>query len=120
MSTNGTGLAVLDPADPCGGCGVCCLHVVFPPFWARWPLGTPGNDPDWVRLATERPDLAAGIEADYERRKAAGLCRRDYEAPCLWYDASSRRCKHYDYRPDVCRDFEPGGEDCMRFREERL
>lgn len=106
----------LNIISSCENCGACCRHMIYPPFWSRWPLGTPENDPEWERLLRERPDLAAEIEADYERRKAAGLDRADYEAPCLWYDAATARCRHYDYRPGVCAEFEVGSEECRDHR----
>ena len=30
--------------------------------------------------------------------------------PCVWYDTASARCKHYDYRPQACRDFLIGSD----------
>lgn len=40
--------------------------------------------------------------------------------PCLWYDEASKRCKHYEHRPDVCRDPEvmsPGNPACLASRK---
>jgi hypothetical protein len=100
-------LPVLDPADPCRDCGACCRHMVRPPF-----LGP--DDPDWDRLNRERPDLVAGIEFDRRMRRANKDDGDDY--PCLWLDRETGRCRHYQYRPEVCRDFEPGDEDCLAAR----
>jgi Fe-S-cluster containining protein len=82
--------------------------VVWPPFFFA-------GDPDWERLGRERPDLVAGIEADRRMRWAnaangQNLAEDDY--PCLWLDRETGRCRHYDYRPSTCRDFEPGSSDC--------
>jgi Fe-S-cluster containining protein len=41
----------------------------------------------------------------------------DYGEPCIWLEPDGT-CRHYDHRPLVCRDFEVGGEDCLRFRSE--
>ena len=101
-------LPVLDPADPCRGCGACCWHMVGPPFSRI-------GDPDWGRLVRERPDLAAGIQADRRMRwanAANGRNLADDEYPCLWLDRETGRCRHYEYRPATCRDFEPGSSDC--------
>jgi Fe-S-cluster containining protein len=64
----------------------------------------------------EHPELADEIEqamARWEPAIVAGLA-----VPCCWYDPASRRCRHYDLRPEACQEFEPGEEDCLRFRAE--
>jgi Fe-S-cluster containining protein len=38
---------------------------------------------------------------------------------CLWFDPVSRKCRHYEHRPPVCREFEVGGEDCLAWRQHR-
>lgn len=38
--------------------------------------------------------------------------------PCLWYDEETRRCKHYEHRPEVCRDsIVPGDPACLATRQ---
>jgi Fe-S-cluster containining protein len=32
---------------------------------------------------------------------------------CLWFDRAKKACLHYDERPEVCRQFELGGEECV-------
>ena len=105
----GATLPVLANPDPCSGCGACCLHVVCPPFYRF-------GDPEWARLVAERPDLAAEVDADSERREAAGGPHDD--APCLWYDAESKRCRNHEYRPGICADYTPGGRSCLAERAE--
>jgi Fe-S-cluster containining protein len=37
--------------------------------------------------------------------------------PCLWYDAPSGRCRHYEHRPQTCRDaILPGDDACLATR----
>lgn len=40
----------------------------------------------------------------------------DPEGPCFWYDAAAGRCKNYERRPNVCRNFEPGCLPCFYWR----
>jgi Fe-S-cluster containining protein len=40
------------------------------------------------------------------------------EAACCWWDEGTRGCQYYDYRPDICREFEVGGVSCFGWREE--
>jgi len=120
-------LPVLPPDDPCRGCGACCLHMVEPPFVRM-------DEPEWARLRRERPDLVAEMDAAFVRRhpnvadvglmsdgdRALMACLDDerFGGPCLWYDAATRRCRHYEYRPGECRGFEPGSRACRRIRRE--
>jgi Fe-S-cluster containining protein len=97
-------LPVLPADDPCRGCGACCLHLGWPPFWGP-------REYRWRRLRREHPGLA--MEIDRVRWLAQ---TRGEHGPCIWFDPSTRRCRHYELRPEACREFEPGGEYCQRFR----
>lgn len=37
--------------------------------------------------------------------------------PCAWLDIKNKRCVNYYFRPKECRDFEIGGQSCMRARD---
>ena len=108
MSDSLTQLPVI---ESCDGCGACCQVVTRPPFYFVFDdFGEEALE----RLQRERPDLVAELDADDNARKAAGS--PSYGTPCLWYDAPSRRCRHYDYRPLACQQFEVGGDDCLDAR----
>jgi Fe-S-cluster containining protein len=64
----------------------------------------------WEQLKWDRPDLLAEILADYRERRANG--GPFYGTPCLWFDPQTRRCRHYEHRPQACRVFEIGSHDC--------
>ena len=36
--------------------------------------------------------------------------------PCVWYDEVADQCRHYNYRPKACRDFEVGSDPCRMSR----
>ncbi len=93
--------------DSCDGCGVCCLVVTHPPFYSVFEEY---GEEAWERLKRERRDLLLEIVVDHRARRASGSPL--VGTPCLWYDQETRRCKHYEYRPLACREFEVGGEDC--------
>jgi len=93
--------------ESCDGCGACCRVVTEPPFYKVF--GEEGEEA-WDRLKRERPDIFAHLLADYHKRRAEG--GPFYGTPCLWFDAESRRCRHYEFRPLACREFEVGGFDC--------
>jgi Fe-S-cluster containining protein len=87
------------PVLNCDDCGACCETQGTPPF-ARTPDDRPPPELDWDRLAHR--------------------WRYDQSLPCLWYDPTTRRCRHYEFRPLACREaVVPGDENCLRFRAER-
>jgi Fe-S-cluster containining protein len=98
---------VLPVLDSCEGCGACCRVVTLPPF--RRVFNEAGEDA-WERLRWERPDLLLGILEAERALKERG--EPSFGAPCLWYDAVTRRCRHHDLRPRDCREFAIGGQDC--------
>ena len=87
-------LAVLS----CEGCGACCESQGTPPF-------------SW--LGDDRPP--AHLVWDIEEH----MYRWDDGEPCLWFDAMTKKCRHYEHRPNTCREFPVGGKDCVRMRAER-
>src|ERR1700691_4762925 len=104
MGDHSSGLPII---DSCDGCGVCCLVVTHPPFYSVFEEF---GEEAWERLKRERRDLLLEIVVDHRTRRADGSPL--VGTPCLWYDQETRRCKHYEYRPLACREFEVGGEDC--------
>ena len=39
-----------------------------------------------------------------------------FDGPCIWLDMKTRQCRHHEYRPQICRDFEVGSADCHAWR----
>lgn len=76
------------------GCGACCLHSGVPPF----------RDHEWHNVPIE-------LVADIRR------FRGDMNGPCLWFDPETRRCRHYEFRPIGCREFEAGKMLCRMTRD---
>lgn len=110
------------PADPCKDCGKCCQHLDRPPFnllfdhsFTRIHTGQVDGGsvkdwqdyPIWERIPDE---LKREVEEDRQSGK------RPPDSPCLWYDPDTKKCRHYELRPTVCRDFTPGEPACNKFR----
>jgi uncharacterized protein len=104
-------LMVLSP-DTCDKCGLCCtgigspvlLYVSYPDLSVAHPF-----------RPTDLPqELIDEIDAHF-----LGLHRgQEPQEQCLWFDAEKLCCRHYDWRPQVCRDYELAGEACLLRREE--
>lgn len=99
----------------CDGCGACCMHVGVPLF--KFQIDGSGGSPElpdeqeWVDL----PDDLKEAHVNFLKNNKFD----DYNGtPCYWLDPETRKCTHYDYRPEVCRWFEMGGVNCIEFREE--
>lgn len=94
-------VVMLTVIESCDGCGACCMEQCSPPF-----LGP--TDPE---LAT----LPPSVLADYRR----GMEQRDRDGwpdavPCFWFDSESRKCRHYEHRPEICREALIRGDDGCR------
>lgn len=95
----------------CDDCGACCTGQ------AALPVHLTGDGA--LRLDGVNP--LPGHLRD-ELRAAVDRFHRDGwppdGSPCIWYDAATKRCKHYEYRPTTCRDeVMPGDEACRRWRK---
>lgn len=85
----------------CVGCGGrCCELQRWPPYGKAELQGLPIRTKD---------KLLAGW---YHLRSLGEL-----PGPCLFLDVENGYCGEYECRPRTCRDFEVGGEACMRARD---
>jgi Fe-S-cluster containining protein len=88
--------------ENCNGCGLCCLHMSVPPFGP--------NETD--RLPKSVYDDFAAVCNTHD---SAVIVHGVNKSPCGWLDLVTRKCRHYDHRPEVCRDFDLGGHSCVAY-----
>lgn len=123
--------------EDCQGCGVCCLQMGFPTFMLpAKPLSQIEIDADpELRRRAEDPDIRQhlleghpGESYWHDLPQHLQLELQEYwelqpgragpvDGPCIWLDLVTRQCKHHEYRPRVCRDFEVGSTECQEWRE---
>lgn len=109
----------LPAAITCDDCGACCMHMRSPPSVVLWENGAPvlrasnglESDPQDFAWLMAAPDEARRIELERLDSDAPEEC------PCCWLDLETKRCRFYEFRPGVCRDFELGGECCLSYRD---
>lgn len=81
------------------------------------PVALYASRPEWQNQHPFRP---AGLPSELiqEIDEHFGGLYRGQEPPerCLWFDAIARRCRHYEWRPQLCRDYELGGVACLAAR----
>ena len=87
----------------CDGCGVCCMHMSVPPF-----------EPSEVKSLPE--DVRVSLGAVRQSRTLQLKVHGTDFIPCGWFDMETRQCRHYEYRPQVCRDFDAGSTYCQNLR----
>lgn len=120
-----TPLPVLSCTDP--PCGACCMHIGVPPGYGFF---CPPEDTPMLDGVTDLPDYAIWLAMPerlratlrkYYRAVAAGEIpdRMEEGMPCCWFDHWTRRCRHHEHRPSICRKFAPGEEACLRLRREQ-
>ena len=99
----------LPQVKDCNDCGACCTGQ------AALPVHLVGEGFRMQPVKRLPPELAAELRAAVERFKAEGFPPDG--SPCIWYDPETKQCKHYEHRPEVCRDeVKPGDEACHRWR----
>ena len=97
----------------CRGCGVCCETMGAPPgFSAYFPRKGERISkelqlwPDYEIVKSMPAKLRAELRAYYNALDRGEIeDRTRYDAPCLWLDTRIMRCKHYEYRPTICREY---------------
>ncbi len=100
----------LPTVSDCDGCGVCCFHMGYPEY-----IRQSGNQPDeehWTSLPDDLKEELIRYIASYRKPPAGEL-----DGPCFWLDMETRRCRHHQHRPNVCRDFQVGSKDCRAWRD---
>lgn len=103
-------------------CGACCTHVGSPPSF--YGIANHPEAPAWVWDTEDgvrwraMPDEVRRTLEDYYKGREDGTVsdRVKNKLPCLWFDPATKGCGHYEWRPEICREFEVGGEDCQRLR----
>lgn len=78
----------------CTDCGACCI-------------GT--------RVELRLHDLILVHPDHYESVDGHTYLKR-IDGHCILFDMEARRCKDYEHRPSVCRNFELGSGTCRFFR----
>ena len=105
-------LPILAP-ESCDGCGLCCEGIGSPVLLYQTRPELQGPHP--FRPAGLPQDLIDEID-----RHFAGVPRgHEPQERCLWFDPKSRRCRHYEWRPQICHEYELGGPQCVTLRAER-
>ena len=99
---------VLQP-ESCDGCGLCCVGIGSPVLLYQ----TRPEEPHPFRPDQLPLELIEEIDRNFR-----GLSRgQEPKQQCLWFDADRRCCKHYEWRPQICREYELGGQECLRERK---
>lgn len=94
----------------CDACGACCRQNGSPPLLLNSGLGSGDRHP--YRFAGMPAELISEIDDAF-----LGLHRgQEPDDVCVWYDQAARQCRHYEWRPQVCRDFEIASAACLTAR----
>ncbi len=74
------------------------------------PTRTRPGEAQWDRLPHDLKQELLDYMAQYR------VADDQLDGPCIWFDLVTRRCKHHQYRPRVCREFAVGGLRCREWR----
>lgn len=105
-------LLPLLPPDSCETCGLCCQGIGSPVLIYATRPGLPTPHP--FRPANLPQELIEEVDQNF-----AGLVRgQEPQERCLWFNPVTLKCQHYEYRPQVCRDYELAGRACLQRRRD--
>jgi len=97
--------------ESCAECGLCCQGIGSPVLVYQ-------SDPRLTGAHPLRPSGLPQSLIDEIDEHFQGLQRGQEPLDrCLWYDPAAKQCKHYQWRPQVCRDYELGGDACLDVRK---
>lgn len=92
---------------PCGAC--CTGQAALPIHLVGEGFRMPSVSPLPEELQAELLVTVAGYIRDGAWPDDGSLC--------IWYDIQTRKCKHYEHRPELCRDgLQVGDESCRAWR----
>lgn len=99
------------------------MHVGTPPgmypayLSPEWDGVWMTESPDYDLFKAMPPELVQSLRDYYDAVDAGALDRAEHAVPCLWFDTEAKRCRHYEHRPEACREaVVPGDEHCNEFR----
>lgn len=87
----------------CRQCGACCAFISIPPF-----------------REDELDQLPADIQQVVDWYTQNDRIRPKSPVPCYFFDMTHRVCLIHEHKPQMCRDFEPGGPACRKERSDLL
>jgi Fe-S-cluster containining protein len=87
----------------CKQCGACCAFISIPPF----------KEDELDRLPANILQVVEWYTQNHRVRPTSPV-------PCYFYDMTSRRCLIQEHKPQMCKDFEPGGPACRKERSNLL
>ena len=87
------------------------MHMGYPTFLRE--TATQPAEEYWTTLPAELKEELTRLITAYPTPPEGEL-----DGPCAWFDLETRRCKHHEHRPRVCRDFQIGSHDCLGWRQE--
>ena len=101
--------AVLEPTD-CDGCGLCCRGIGSPPAIYTYRISRSG------KFLFRPVDLPAELGQQLDDYFYGLLRGQEPVDNCIWLDQTTGKCKHYAWRPQVCRTYEVGCDACLNER----
>jgi len=87
---------------------VCCEEQGLPPTYTQ---------PE--RMEFLPPELREELAFHLAEEVEVGFTRHQRGLPCIWHDAGTGRCRHYQLRPPICREVPIGGDSCLFWRARR-
>ena len=109
----------MDKNDPCHDCGACCMEQVSPPGYTGQEFvffSTPEDERRFSAAPVEAQELVWAWQERIDSLPEGALLPTG--EPCCWFNRQEKRCRFYEWRPSVCREFGVASDGCYRWREQ--
>lgn len=107
------------PILNCDNCGACCMEQESPPgYLIILSFGDEAafSAADLARYKAMPPEALTQLKTYAEHLREHQSHPND--GICIWFNEETRKCNHYDLRPDVCRtEVECGDYSCLNWRD---
>lgn len=112
------------PILDCNDCGACCATQCSPPGYVLLLTVSEKDQDEWphpedvARIRSLPAEAETSLREYLTSLKSFDVPVVTDDGPCIWLDLETRRCRFYEHRPQICRDFEVGSEGCRSWRDE--
>lgn len=112
------GLPVVTTCEGCGG--ACCRNQPCPPGFHHVHSGfLDGAWPEDVAITDAAPaEVIDSLRSWFADRERLDDWEEIDGTPCFWLTEDGR-CRHYEHRPTICREFEMDSDSCRAMRHQK-
>lgn len=104
--------------ETCDRCCACCMEQGSPPGYLMFATGQVCPEGDDGERWLKTPKKYRELVFRYLDRLSDDDDPTNGEGPCCWLDEETQQCFAHRWRPNICRDFQVGCDECYGWRDD--